>query len=162
MHLIANAVRYGTAKGEWFLNVVSLKLIGFKTTQRRNTTRLLFYPQEKSLKPVKDLASRLLDLILLSYLLERKGPLGLLLKVHTLTSLKDILANNEWMQATIRLAPVIPTTVAVVQFPNVQKATEAVVDVMNRGVGIRTFQYRRSLLETLFYCSLFLQNASNS
>ena len=35
----------------------------------------------------------------------------------------------------------LPTTVAVVQFPNVQKATEAVVDVMNKGVGIRMFQF---------------------
>ena len=40
---------------------------------------------------------------------------------------------------TIRLAPLLPTTVAVVQFPNVQKATEAVVDVLNSGVGIRTY-----------------------
>ena len=38
---------------------------------------------------------------------------------------------------TIRLAPVLPTTVAVAQFPNVKKATEAVIDIMNRGVGIR-------------------------
>lgn len=38
---------------------------------------------------------------------------------------------------TIRLAPLLPTTVAVVQFPNVQKATEAVADVLNTGVGIR-------------------------
>jgi hypothetical protein len=34
---------------------------------------------------------------------------------------------------------VLPTTIAVVQFPDVQKATEAVIDVMNKGVGIRTF-----------------------
>ena len=42
-------------------------------------------------------------------------------------------------QVTIRLAPVLPTNVAVVHFPNVQKATEAVADVMNTGVGIRAF-----------------------
>jgi len=41
------------------------------------------------------------------------------------------------LQVTIRLAPVLPTTVAVVHFPNVQMATEAVADVMNTGVGIR-------------------------
>jgi D-lactate dehydrogenase (cytochrome) len=41
--------------------------------------------------------------------------------------------------ATIRLTPVLPTTVAVVQFPNVQKATEAVIEVINKGVGIRMF-----------------------
>ena len=38
---------------------------------------------------------------------------------------------------TIRLAPVLPTTVASVNFPNVKKATEAVVEVLSRGVGIR-------------------------
>ena len=38
---------------------------------------------------------------------------------------------------TVKLAPVLPTTVAVVQFPNVQKATEAVADILNKGIGIR-------------------------
>ena len=38
---------------------------------------------------------------------------------------------------TIRLAPALPTTVAFAQFPDVKKAAEAVIDVMNRGVGIR-------------------------
>lgn len=38
---------------------------------------------------------------------------------------------------TIRLAPVLPTTVAVVHFPDVKCASEAVIDVINRGVGIR-------------------------
>jgi D-lactate dehydrogenase (cytochrome) len=40
---------------------------------------------------------------------------------------------------TIRLAPVLPTNVAAVHFPDVRKATEAVIDVMNQGVGIRRF-----------------------
>lgn len=40
---------------------------------------------------------------------------------------------------TIRLAPLLPTNVAVVQFPDVRKATEAVVEVMNQGVGIRKY-----------------------
>ena len=57
----------------------------------------------------------------------------------------------------------LPSTVAVVQFPNVQKATEAVVDVMNKGVGIRMFQFHQALLETSFeyLLSPFVQNASN-
>ena len=51
-----------------------------------------------------------------------------------------LVANHELcIIATIRLAPVLPTTIAVVQFSDVQKATEAVIDVMNKGVGIRTF-----------------------
>ena len=39
---------------------------------------------------------------------------------------------------TIRLAPLLPTTVAVVQFPDVRKATEAVIEIVNAGVGVRT------------------------
>ncbi len=38
---------------------------------------------------------------------------------------------------TVRLAPVLPTSVAVVQFPDVQKATQAVIEALNAGVGIR-------------------------
>lgn len=40
---------------------------------------------------------------------------------------------------TIRLAPLLPTTVAVVQFPDVRRATQASIEVMNRGVGIRMY-----------------------
>ncbi|KAF7978658.1 hypothetical protein HWV62_45178 [Athelia sp. TMB] len=39
-------------------------------------------------------------------------------------------------EVTIRLAPLLPTNVAVVQFPDVETATRASIDVMNRGVGI--------------------------
>ena len=36
------------------------------------------------------------------------------------------------------MAPLLPTNVAVVHFPDVKKATEAVIEIMNQGVGIRT------------------------
>lgn len=39
--------------------------------------------------------------------------------------------------ATLRLAPLLPTTVAVVQFPDVRKATEAVREMINTGASIR-------------------------
>jgi FAD/FMN-containing dehydrogenase len=42
-------------------------------------------------------------------------------------------------EVTIRLAPVLPTTVATVQFPNVRKASEAVIEILNTGIGIRAF-----------------------
>ena len=41
------------------------------------------------------------------------------------------------MAVTVRLAPLLPTNVAVVQFPDVRKATEAVIDILNSGVGVR-------------------------
>ena len=40
---------------------------------------------------------------------------------------------------TIRLAPLLPTNVAVAQFPDVRKATEASIEIMNRGAGIRMY-----------------------
>ena len=43
---------------------------------------------------------------------------------------------------TVRLAPVLPTAVAIASFPDVRKATEAVREVVNRGVGIREFSSR--------------------
>ncbi|KAK1215299.1 D-lactate ferricytochrome c oxidoreductase [Marasmius sp. AFHP31] len=49
-------------------------------------------------------------------------------------------------EVTIRLTPVLPTTVAVVHFPDVRKATEAVIEVMNQGVGIQCVE----LLDDVF------------
>ncbi|PBK69975.1 hypothetical protein ARMSODRAFT_956799 [Armillaria solidipes] len=43
-------------------------------------------------------------------------------------------------EVTIRLAPVLPTSVAVVQFPNVRNATEAVREILNQGVGIQCIE----------------------
>jgi FAD/FMN-containing dehydrogenase len=71
-------------------------------------------------------------------------------------------------EVTIRLAPVVPTTVATARFPNMRKAGEAVIEIMNTGIGIRellspispnsipfVFNATQTLLPTV-------QNASNS
>lgn len=42
-------------------------------------------------------------------------------------------------EVTVRLAPVLPTTVAVVQFPDVRAATQAAREIVNAGVGIRAW-----------------------
>ena len=90
-NVIANAVRYGTAKGEWFLNVVGSKDVAHTNAPHDwDTSRPLFYPQEKSSRLVKDLANRLLGLMLLSYLLGQKGLLELLLKVRFLLITRSI------------------------------------------------------------------------
>ncbi|KAL0575139.1 D-lactate ferricytochrome c oxidoreductase [Marasmius crinis-equi] len=49
-------------------------------------------------------------------------------------------------EVTIRLTPVLPTTVAVVHFPDVRKATEAVIEVLNQGVGVQCVE----LLDDVF------------
>jgi D-lactate dehydrogenase (cytochrome) len=38
---------------------------------------------------------------------------------------------------TIRLAPVLPSTVAIAQFPSVKHATSAVQEILQTGVGIQ-------------------------
>ncbi|KAF8157801.1 FAD-linked oxidase-like protein [Crassisporium funariophilum] len=96
-----NAVRYGTAKGEWFLNVTVVLPSGEVIKTRRRSRK----------------SSAGFDVTKL--FIGAEGTLGIVTEV------------------TIRLTPVLPTTVAVVQFPNVQKATEAVADVMNKGLGIQ-------------------------
>ncbi|KAG7087616.1 hypothetical protein E1B28_013565 [Marasmius oreades] len=60
-------------------------------------------------------------------------------------------------EVTIRLAPVIPTTVAVVHFPDVRKATEAVIEVMNQGVGIQCVE----LLDDVFMHAVNLYGQSS-
>ena len=44
-------------------------------------------------------------------------------------------------EVTIRLAPVIPTTVATARFPDIRKATEAVIEILNTGIGIRELSH---------------------
>ncbi|KIK57135.1 hypothetical protein GYMLUDRAFT_75658 [Collybiopsis luxurians FD-317 M1] len=53
-------------------------------------------------------------------------------------------------EVTIRLAPVLPSTVAVVHFPDVRRACEAVKDVMNKGVGIQSVE----ILDDLFMTAI--------
>ena len=38
---------------------------------------------------------------------------------------------------TVRLAPVIPSQVAIAQFPSAKQATEAVIEILNAGANIR-------------------------
>lgn len=96
-----NAVRYGTAKAEWFLNVTVVLPSGEVIKTRRRSRK----------------SSAGFDTTKL--FIGAEGTLGII------------------TEATIRLAPLLPTNVAVVQFPDVRKATEAVIEIMNQGVGIQ-------------------------
>jgi len=63
-------------------------------------------------------------------------------------------------EVTIRLAPVIPTTVATVRFPDVRKASEAVIEILNTGIGIRA---PSSLSPSVFLILILpTQNVSSS
>ncbi|KAF4617446.1 hypothetical protein D9613_006408 [Agrocybe pediades] len=96
-----NAVRYGTAKGEWFLNATVVLPSGeVIKTRRRSRKSAAGFDMTK-------------------LFIGAEGTLGIVTEV------------------TIRLAPVLPTTVAVVHFPDVKSATAASIEVINRGVGIQ-------------------------
>ncbi|KDQ13166.1 hypothetical protein BOTBODRAFT_160776 [Botryobasidium botryosum FD-172 SS1] len=96
-----NAVRYSTAKAEWFLNATvvlpSGEIIKTRRRARKSSagfdTTKLFIGSEDTLGIVTE--------------------------------------------ATIRLAPLLPTNVVIAQFPDVKKATEAVGEILNRGVPIQ-------------------------
>ncbi|OAX39291.1 hypothetical protein K503DRAFT_98298 [Rhizopogon vinicolor AM-OR11-026] len=115
-----NAVRYGTAKAEWFLNATVVLPSGevIKTRQRARKSSAGFDTTK--------------------LFIGAEGTLGIITEV------------------TIRLAPVLPTTVAVVHFPDVKHASEAVNDVLNRGVGIQCVE----LCDSEFMRSVNLYGAS--
>ncbi|RPD62881.1 FAD-binding domain-containing protein [Lentinus tigrinus ALCF2SS1-6] len=96
-----NAVRYGTARAEWFLNATVVLPSGEVIKTRRRARK----------------SSAGFDTTKL--FIGAEGTLGIVTEV------------------TIRLAPVLQTNVAVVQFPDVQKATEAVIELVNSGIGIQ-------------------------
>jgi FAD/FMN-containing dehydrogenase len=57
-------------------------------------------------------------------------------------------------ELTIRLAPVLPTTVATARFPNVRNASEAVIEILNTGIGIRALLALLLSHFSLFFGSL--------
>jgi len=105
-----NAVRYGTAKGEWFLNATVVLPSGevIKTRQRARKSSAGF-----------DVTKLFIG---------AEGTLGIVTEV------------------TVRLAPVIPSQVAIAQFPSVKAATEAVIEILNTGVNIQCIE----LLDSAF------------
>lgn len=96
-----NAVRYGTAKAEWFLNVTVVLPSGEVIKTRRRARK----------------SSAGFDTTKL--FIGAEGTLGIV------------------TEATLRLAPRLPTTVATVAFPDVRKAVDAVAEIINKGVPIQ-------------------------
>ncbi|KAG1874990.1 FAD-linked oxidase-like protein [Suillus subluteus] len=97
----ANAVKYGTARGEWILNATVVLPSGevIKTRQRARKSSVGF-----------DVTKLFIG---------AEGTLGII------------------TEATLRLAPVLPSTVAVAQFPDIRHATDAVCDVLNHGAALQ-------------------------
>ncbi|KAK1223216.1 D-lactate ferricytochrome c oxidoreductase [Marasmius sp. AFHP31] len=94
-----NAVRYGTAKAEWFLNLTVVLPNGeiIKTRSRARKSAAGFDTTK--------------------LFIGAEGTLGIV------------------TEATLRLAPRLPTKVAMAQFPNVEKAVDAVQEILNSPYG---------------------------
>lgn len=99
-----NAVRYGTAKGEWFLNATVVLPSGEVIKMRRRSRK----------------SSAGFDTTKL--FIGAEGTLGIVTEV------------------TIRLAPIVPTTVATARFPDMRKASEAVIEILNTGIGVQCIE----------------------
>ncbi|KAI5124080.1 hypothetical protein M0805_003907 [Coniferiporia weirii] len=94
-----NAVRYGTAKGEWFLNVTVVLPDGEITKTRRRARKSAAGFDTTKL------------------FVGAEGTLGIV------------------TEATLRLAPRLPTKVALAQFPDVQHAVDAVQEILTSPYG---------------------------
>ncbi|KAJ7752387.1 FAD-linked oxidase-like protein [Mycena metata] len=94
-----NAVRYGTAKAEWFLNITVVLPSGEVIKTRRRSRK----------------SSAGFDTTKL--FIGAEGTLGIITEV------------------TLRLAPLLPTTVASVQFPDVKAAVEASIQILRSGIA---------------------------
>ncbi|KAJ7915509.1 D-lactate dehydrogenase cytochrome oxidoreductase [Mycena leptocephala] len=94
-----NAVRYGTAKAEWFLNLTVVLPSGEVIKTRRRARK----------------SSAGFDVTKL--FIGAEGTLGIV------------------TEATLRLAPVLPTKVAMAQFPDVEHAVSAVQEILNSPYG---------------------------
>ncbi|RDB21563.1 D-lactate dehydrogenase [cytochrome], mitochondrial [Hypsizygus marmoreus] len=94
-----NAVRYGTARAEWFLNLTVVLPNGevIKTRRRARKSAAGFDSTK--------------------LFIGAEGTLGIV------------------TEATLRLAPVIPTKVAMAQFPDVEHAVSAVQEILNTPYG---------------------------
>ena len=100
-----NAVRYGTAKAEWFLNltvvlpsgeIIKTRRAARKSSAGWDTTKLF---------------------------IGAEGTLGIV------------------TEATVRLAPLLPTKVAVVTFKDVEKAVDAATEVVNKGYPVQCVEF---------------------
>ncbi|KAJ7240137.1 FAD-linked oxidase-like protein [Mycena haematopus] len=96
-----NAVRYGTAKAEWFLNLTVVLPSGEVIKTRRRSRK----------------SSAGFDTTKL--FIGAEGTLGIITEV------------------TLRLAPLLPTTVASVQFPDVKAAVEASIQILRSGIATK-------------------------
>src|ERR1700722_7546370 len=104
----ANAVRYGTARAEWFLNIVSFGA-HLCCTFSYDIFQTVVLPSGEVIKTRSRARKSAAGFDTTKLFIGAEGTLGIVTEV------------------TIRLAPVVPTTVATARFPDMRKASEAVI-----------------------------------
>ncbi|WVQ74688.1 hypothetical protein IAR50_004292 [Cryptococcus sp. DSM 104548] len=100
-----NAVRYGTAKAEWFLNLTVVLPTGEIIQTRSHARKSAAGPDTTKL------------------FIGAEGTLGIV------------------TEASLRLAPLLPTKCAVVTFPGVEEAVKAATEVVNKGYPVQCVEY---------------------
>ncbi|KAG8816802.1 hypothetical protein FRC17_000175, partial [Serendipita sp. 399] len=111
-----NAVRYGTAKGEWFLNITVVLPNGQVIKTRRRARK----------------SSAGFDTTKL--FIGAEGTLGIVTEGRT-TPNEVAMTKYCPLIATLRLTPKLPTSVAAAQFPDVASAVSAVTEVLQSPLG---------------------------
>ena len=136
----ANAIRYGTAKVEWFLTIVRLSH-EFTPQARfnRQHTGGGTSKQANHQDSFHDACKPTAELDLTKLFIGTKGTIWIVMKVRCST-FKQLRAKLILViPVTLRLAPLLKTNVAVAQFLRVRTATMVVKDILNTGVGIRLY-----------------------
>ncbi|BEI91417.1 uncharacterized protein CcaverHIS019_0402370 [Cutaneotrichosporon cavernicola] len=100
-----NAVRYGTAKGEWFLNLTVVLPTG-EVIKTRSKARKSSAGWDAT-----------------KIFLGAEGTLGIV------------------TECTVKLAPLLPTKVAVMNFPGVEEAVKAATEIVNAGYPVQCVEY---------------------
>jgi D-lactate dehydrogenase (cytochrome) len=132
-------VRYGTAKGEWFLNAVRptyISLCVHRTPADQCHLQTVVLPSGEVIKTRRRSRKSAAGFDTTKLFIGAEGTLGIVTEGMWAADDGCFRALIAW-PVTIRLAPVLPTNVAVVHFPDVRSATAASIEVINQGVGIR-------------------------
>jgi D-lactate dehydrogenase (cytochrome) len=143
----ANAVKYGTARGEWILNAVSGPFSCAKNIiwLMKEVYKTVVLPSGEVIKTRQRARKSSAGFDVTKLFIGAEGTLGIITEggrivsvcvwLHLLISLRALACHS--VTATLRLAPVLPSTVAVAQFPDIRHATNAVCDILNHGAALR-------------------------
>jgi D-lactate dehydrogenase (cytochrome) len=120
----ANAVRYGTAKGEWFLNAVGRRELHSFVLLTASPLQTVVLPNGEVIKTRRRARKSSAGWDTTKLFIGAEGTLGIV------------------TEATLRLAPVLPAKVALAQFPGgPDRAVAAVQEILQSPYGSHLRMY---------------------